>query len=295
VRLTIPFDIRVIQIGTDCSILQPIHSLADSTTFLDYHQYYLDDLHLLPTKDFPFIYIQPQVGSNCNVLPVLTTPLIANASYQWYKDSIAIKDETGNVYNVTGTKEKSNYNVRVTTGVNCVVSEPFLVVASKLNVIQIPADTTLCNKDSNVLIAPAFEGIIYTVNAVRSNEVRVNKAGMYDITATDAIGCERHFVVQVSKTNCDSCAPFIPTAFTPNNDGLNDIFRPTFNCRVNDFGVIIFNRWGQKVFESSDVNQGWDGTYQGKRLSPGLYVYTIHYNTISKIKKTVKGTVLFVQ
>jgi len=84
INFTVPNDINVIEIGPDCSVLPQIPDLADSTTFLDYHLYYLDDLHLLPTREFPFEYIHLQVNSNCNGngFPVLESPVLANASYQ---------------------------------------------------------------------------------------------------------------------------------------------------------------------------------------------------------------------
>ncbi len=101
IDFTVPSDINVIEIGPDCSILNPDTDLADSTTYLDFYVYYLDDLHLLPTKDFHFTSIQNQNGNSCATDSVLTVPEIANASYQWYKNSIAITGATGNSYHAT--------------------------------------------------------------------------------------------------------------------------------------------------------------------------------------------------
>ena len=108
-----PDDINVIEVGPDCSVLSPINDLTDSTTFLDYHLYYLDDLHLLPTEDFNFKYIQSQTTGNCNGFPVLQAPVYTNASYQWYKDSIAVIGAISSTYSVTDTTGISYYNVRI--------------------------------------------------------------------------------------------------------------------------------------------------------------------------------------
>lgn len=74
----------------------------------------------------------------------------------------------------------------------------------------------------------------------------------------------------------------VPTAFSPNGDGHNDTFRPTaimvFNKTGNpilDYELEIYNRWGERVFETDDVNIGWDGTFMGQECPQGTYVYRI--------------------
>ena len=67
----------------------------------------------------------------------------------------------------------------------------------------------------------------------------------------------------------------IPNAFTPNDDGLNDYFQP-FPSQVTDYKMIIFNKFGEKVFESYDINLGWDGYFKGKIIQD-VYVYKIEF------------------
>ena len=68
----------------------------------------------------------------------------------------------------------------------------------------------------------------------------------------------------------------IPNAFTPNNDGLNDTFKP-FYSNVSEYRMYIFNKLGEKVFESNDINIGWDGYFKGKIIQDS-YVYKIEFN-----------------
>ena len=68
----------------------------------------------------------------------------------------------------------------------------------------------------------------------------------------------------------------IPNAFSPNNDGLNDIFKP-FYSDVSEYKMYIFNKFGEKVFESNDINIGWDGYFKGKIIQDS-YVYKIEFN-----------------
>ena len=64
----------------------------------------------------------------------------------------------------------------------------------------------------------------------------------------------------------------MPNAFSPNGDGINDIYKAKANHKsIVEFHAYIFNRWGKKIFEWSDINSGWDGTYHGKPVKDGAY------------------------
>ncbi len=288
VHLIIPFNINTIQIGPDCSALPPIADQADSTTFLDYHLYYLDDMHLLPTKDFPFQYIHLQTGVSCNINPVLKAPVLPNASYQWYKDSVAIIGATDSIYELPSASIRAYYNVVINTTPTCIITEPFLVTPSNLSKIQIPADTTVC-LNASLLLAPGMEGISYTINGVPANEVMIKNEGLYTIMATDIYGCQKLFATQVVAQNCIDCDAFIPNAFTPNGDGLNDVFRARIDCSVTKYHCRIFNRWGKIIFSSNNPQTGWNGAVGGTKMPAGSYVYFIEYTTAAGRKKIVKG------
>lgn len=293
ISFTAPDDISIIEIGPDCSVLPPINDLTDSTTFLDYHLYYLDDLHLLHTNDFPFEYIHVQTTGNCNNLPVLEAPVFDNATYQWYKDSIAIQNATAGTYAVTDTTGKHYYNARIITTDKCITTEPYLVTASKLNEIKIPADTIICPNDT-LLLAPEIAGIGYTINGEVNTSVNVYAAGNYTVTASDANGCSKSFNTNVVLQNCEDCEIYVPTAFTPNGDGLNDVFKTKLFCFADAFHCRIFNRWGKKIFETSDIQQGWNGDISAGKKIPGTYVYYINYKTKSGAVKTAKGILVLI-
>ena len=86
----------------------------------------------------------------------------------------------------------------------------------------------------------------------------------------------------------------MPAAFTPNGDGLNDVFKPKLSCYTSAFHCRIFNRWGKKIFETSDINKGWDGTCTGTKILSGTYVYYIDYKTTQGIIKTTRGTIVLI-
>lgn len=73
---------------------------------------------------------------------------------------------------------------------------------------------------------------------------------------------------------------YVPNTFTPDGDSFNNVFLPIFTTAVNllDYNLLIFNRWGQTLFESNDVSVGWDGSYGGKIVQDGVYIYQIKFN-----------------
>lgn len=84
----------------------------------------------------------------------------------------------------------------------------------------------------------------------------------------------------------------VPTGFTPNGDGINDIFRPLGSSEyVSEFEMTIWNRWGQEVFRSTDPLTGWDGNYNGQGAQTGVYAYIINYKDIYGDLKMTKGNV----
>ena len=93
----------------------------------------------------------------------------------------------------------------------------------------------------------------------------------YTLIGIDANACIA--IDSVTVTIDDSCdGVFIPDAFSPNGDGSNDVFNAMSSC-IDNYTLRVFDRWGEKVFETSDLTQSWDGTYKGKILMPAVFVY----------------------
>ena len=91
--------------------------------------------------------------------------------------------------------------------------------------------------------------------------------------------------------------PYIPNAFTPNGDGLNDTFRitglPPEN--ITRFNMQVFNRWGEVIFSTTDITEGWNGRLNGELCPEGNYVWVIFYEDGSKITRTNKGVVALIR
>ena len=108
--------------------------------------------------------------------------------------------------------------------------------------------------------------------------------GEYSIQllATDGFGCEhalfKENYVQISETGTPVDGLFVPSAFTPNGDGVNDVFRARGPV-TGDFYMGVFNQWGEAVFVSENLALGWDGTYQGEAAQTGTYTYLVTADT----------------
>jgi gliding motility-associated-like protein len=145
--------------------------------------------------------------------------------------------------------------------------------------IDIGEDSLYCffNFDSLHLDATAFDAIDYlwSPTGETTAAITVRYADYYNVIATKENGCRRQDGFQV----VELCPPsfFVPNAFTPDNDGINDIYYiPVTN--YNTFTLRIFDRFGRLLFRSDDPAVGWDGTYKDKDCPIGVYTYKLNIN-----------------
>jgi gliding motility-associated-like protein len=87
---------------------------------------------------------------------------------------------------------------------------------------------------------------------------------------------------------------FIPNVFSPNGDGLNDMINVHGRC-ITTFNLQIFNRWGEKVFETSSLSESWDGTFRGQKLDTGVFVYKADGISIDGQEFKLKGNITLIR
>jgi gliding motility-associated-like protein len=124
-------------------------------------------------------------------------------------------------------------------------------------------------------------------------EFLATEAGSYILKASNICGT---FKDTVRTVLCNTKCIQFPNAFTPNNDGLNDVFKPGAFCPVSTYHVMIYDRYGKKIFESKDPTTGWDGRINGKKADIGNYVYyCIYHDFMLKRELLLKGTVTLIR
>lgn len=118
----------------------------------------------------------------------------------------------------------------------------------------------------------------------------------YKLVAIDQYGCQRSDTITVKSVEwiCGNPFIFVPTAFTPNNDGKNDVIQ-VYGGVISNFVFEIFDRWGEKVFETSDSNDAWDGTYNGKPLQPQVFVYYLKGTCLNGEEFEEKGNITLIR
>jgi gliding motility-associated-like protein len=124
--------------------------------------------------------------------------------------------------------------------------------------------------------------------------VKTGAAGFYTVKVTDVYACEWSESVTVALKDCYQ-EIYFPTGFTPNKDGLNDVFGPKVFGRLEYFYFTIYNRWGQKNYESNDPLKGWDGTTHKELQNQGTYIWMAEYRFPGQQNKTQKGTVVLLR
>jgi len=178
-----------------------------------------------------------------------------------------------------------------TAFVNVLSGNPIAAFTASADTGSAPLDVWFSNSTSN---ADNYSWLV-NGNPV-SNDTDLHyvfhEGGDYQVTliATDSAGCSDTFstVIQVS-----GCTPalFIPNTFTPNGDGINDLFKYTARC-IEEYEMLVFNRWGVLLYTGSKGSPFWDGNNgHGSYVSDGVYIYTITYTDINGLTKERNGTV----
>lgn len=119
---------------------------------------------------------------------------------------------------------------------------------------------------------------------------RYSNAGTYDVTLTviTTDGCTKQITRTIEVE--DIYELYIPNSFTPNGDGLNEYFK-IYGTGVEEYDIMIFNRWGAKVFHSQDLEEPWDANFNGQKVHQGSYAYTIKIKTTFGGHRVRKGVV----
>jgi gliding motility-associated-like protein len=206
----------------------------------------------------------------CLPEPITLRPGNGFASYQW---------QDGSGMPTFTVQQLGTYWVRVTDKNGCTFSDTAAI--TKLG--QRPsdfirfADTAICFGEK-VALKVNGDFVTYNWNDGESFApvYTTGSPGIYDIRVRNEDGCTGNETVVVHDKGCVQ-AVYIPNAFTPNGDGSNDLFKATAFGVLDYFDLQVYNRWGELVFKTNDVKQGWNGVYR-QRLQPSdTFVWYVRY------------------
>jgi len=150
----------------------------------------------------------------------------------------------------------------------------FYIAVYPSPMVNIGNDTSICEGDSIILEAGnPGANFLWSIGDT-TQAITVSDTGSYFVEVTDSNNCTSIDTININMQDCDIAKNifFIPNSFSPNGDGKND----TLFVRgkgIERIKLYIYNRWGEKVFESNNIKKGWDGTYRKKPLNTAVFAW----------------------
>ncbi|MCF6171633.1 MAG: gliding motility-associated C-terminal domain-containing protein [Bacteroidales bacterium] len=252
------------------------------------------------------IYTRPQIimmGSEqsvCEGDTVVISPLAIDGTgdidYLWDGPDNFSSNGRRLVIMGINANQDGNYQLTVTDTIDCVESKTIDISVNPFPEIAFANYDTIWTEPGYLLEAGnGAEYYLWNTGEI-TEAIQIDSMGHYVVEVISYEGCKATDAVQIL---WGEGTPFyLPNAFTPNGDGLNDIFKaiPKYDY-VSKYQLTIYNRWGQQIFECNDIDCGWDGNYNGKASPNGAYIYKIIYEEISRPgqSKTLEGTVVLVR
>lgn len=220
-------------------------------------------------------------GSKINLHPLDGQYL----DHSWWSsgdvNDITIIEETGS-YTFTATNDCGTY------------SDSVFVEFLNLPRLSLRADTSVCylnNTGSVELFALKHDDYINPIWSTGeiTDTITVSQSGTYTLTDNNMCGSNTDWV-EITFNDCESYID-MPNVFTPNGDGFNDVFMPIEMNEIKDANIHIFNRWGERVYKSSNLNSGWNGKLNGKLLPESTYFWIVHFETFKGKEQQLNGIV----
>ena len=192
--------------------------------------------------------------------------------------------------NATSIQVSTPGNYSLTVDVNgCTATGTITILGAAIPTVNLGPDTSLCDGDTYLITAN--DSTVVWSTGVTAPAITVSAPGIYIAslsgycgTGTDSVDVTYH-----------ACNLWFPTAFTPNGDNLNDIAHVLGTLQYyKDFSLSIYNRFGQRVYYTEDIYDGWDGNFNGTKQDVGTYFYMIYY-TLEGKTKMLKGDLTLIR
>lgn len=216
----------------------------------------------------------------CEPDTVVLNAFNQNASYAWNNGTIQpdLQVTSAGVYSVSVELN------------GCVKTDEINIQYINNKLLSLGNDTTLCIGEiitigSNVLNS----NYLWNTGQITPSII-ASDSGLYSLEITNVCGSANDSIY-LDKEDCN-CEVSIPNIFTPNGDGINDALSPMVTCELKSFQLSIYNRWGDKVFESNNPNIQWDGRVHGRNAQNGAYTYLLDYKFINDVNKQKSGVIV---
>jgi len=214
------------------------------------------------------------------------------SNYRWWPAATLNKAEGSMV--LAKPAVSTVYFVEASFSGNCSTTNTIGVTVNPNPVVYAGRDTTF-NLDEVMSITSNGTGTLKWISGDNIScsdcphtQISPRFSSCYIVEAVNSFGCKRQDEVCIKVT--DDFYQYLPNSFTPNNDGLNDVFF-IFGSGLSNVKMEIYDRWGELLFRSADQTNGWDGTFKGLDCQPGAYTYRISYKGLNGRTFEKAGTV----
>lgn len=191
--------------------------------------------------------------------------------------------------------QSTAYSVLAADALGCISKDTIEIKnAYPAPAVFLPADTAICATDP-FTIHPVQSFSAYRWSTGASTEsITVQIPGTYRLQVEDDHWCAGLDSIRIVAKDCGDRF-FVPNAFTPNNDGVNDSFKPLISGRVSDYEFSVYNLYGQMVFSSRRPGEGWNGKYRNRFQNAGTYIWISRYKTGNEAMRLDRGLVELVR
>ena len=219
----------------------------------------------------PIVQVHPSAITICEQ-DTLTLSAYGALNYYWSPPTGLSSNTMPTV--MASPMDSISYLIIGTDIHGCVDSFQVTINVNKRPHVDIPTSTILCRGANFLLDAGAYlDSCDYLWQDGSERQFfYASEPGTYAVIVSK-LGC-----IATDSTVIYPCSElFVPNAFSPNNDGRNDVFFVVNSGDVVKFHMVIYNKWGETVFQTTDINEGWDGNFKGSRSPVGVYHYVIEY------------------
>ena len=241
-----------------------------------------DSLSITAINPSPLVNLGADV-TICEGIPVTFDATYPGSTYLW---------QDGSTNPVFTANQQGQFHVLVDLN-GCKKRDTVLIQYNPKPHFTLGPDQLICQGNTLTLQPSANSGWqLLWWDGTTGPTHTITQPGTYSLSATNNCGSTTDAVIVTEGL----CKVFVPTGFTPNNDGKNDLFRALGTEAVTTFNLKVFERGGQIVFETNDKNRGWDGTLRGMPFSSSVFVYLLSYKDLySEQLHILKGTFILIR
>lgn len=218
--------------------------------------------------------------------------------YTWWLNDVIVSNKDSLIF---FPDNESTFVVNIKNGSCKEYSLPIFINVSPNPQVEAYQDATISKGQSITLKATSDQNVTYTwwpkekISCTNCDQPIVSPdiSTQYKVVGTNEFGCYDEAKVSIEVVDyCSSSNIEIPNAFTPNNDGNNDIFSIVYDKDLIDVNLFrIYNRYGEKIFETKNPEIGWDGLFNNTPANSGVYVYYFELNCYTGATNIIKGNV----